>query len=200
MLKKVFLLIFIIFSAIAFSQPIASFEKKQIDFGTVTEGTVCKYTFKFRNTGNKPLIIQKVDVTCGCTTPRWKTPISPGDTSSIYVELNTSFKQGYLAKGVNLIVNADDPEVNLVLLVNVIPDTSFKVKIDSINYNPLKIIYQKSYFQIDIYVDKLNKKGLKGDTENAEKLVKYILRNQNSELLNNIWYSSNSDKVQLNTF
>lgn len=199
MLKFLTSILFILFSFCVFSQPIASFEKKQIDFGTVTEGTICKYTFKFRNTGNKPLIIYKVDVTCGCTTPRWSSPIKPGDTSSVYVELNTSFKTGYLAKGVNLTVNADDPEVNLVLIANVVPDTNFKTKIDSVTYFPIKTICYKSLCQIEISLNNLHKKKFKGDVEKAENLVKYILRKQNYQVLSNIWYSSNSDFVQINT-
>ncbi|NUM31516.1 MAG: DUF1573 domain-containing protein [Bacteroidetes bacterium] len=195
---SVFWFVFVWFNAIC--QPIASFDKKQIDFGTVTEGTLCKYSFKFKNTGNKPLIIYDVKVTCGCTAPRWVSPIAPGDTSSIYVEFNTSFKQGYVAKGINLIVNANDPEVNLVVLANIVPDSTFKVITDSTNFKPLKIITKKMVYQIVIPLENLSKKGLKGDVEKAENLVKYILRNENSNLLGSIWYSSTSDYVEINTF
>lgn len=200
MYKSFLTLLLISLGLHALSQPVAEFEKKQIDFGTVTEGTICKYSFKFKNTGNKPLIIYEVTVTCGCTAPRWKSPIAPGDTSSVYVEFNTSYKQGYVAKGINMIVNANDPEVNLVVLANIVPDTTFKTITDSLNFKPLKVITKKLNFQIVIPLKNLTKNGLKGDVEQAEKLVKYILRNESGELLSNIWYTSTSDYVEINTF
>src|SRR5687768_15114344 len=38
------------------------------DLGKVEEGQVVDVTFRFKNTGDKPLIIADVSVSCGCTT------------------------------------------------------------------------------------------------------------------------------------
>src|SRR6187397_2841031 len=38
------------------------------DLGKVEEGQVVDVAFRFKNTGDKPLIIPNVSVSCGCTT------------------------------------------------------------------------------------------------------------------------------------
>ena len=38
------------------------------DLGKVEEGQVVDVAFRFKNTGDKPLIIPSVSVSCGCTT------------------------------------------------------------------------------------------------------------------------------------
>jgi hypothetical protein len=83
------------------------------NFGKVTEGQKVEVAFHFKNTGNKPLVIERVQPGCGCTvaeTP--KEPIQPGKEGvikgafdsngrvgmqhkSIYVETNTKDKQSH---------------------------------------------------------------------------------------------------------
>ena len=49
------------------------------DFGTIKEGSDAVHVFEFKNTGDKPLIIQNAEGSCGCTTPECpKAPILPG--------------------------------------------------------------------------------------------------------------------------
>ena len=68
------LLFGILLSGVAFAQkaPNAEFEKKLHDFGTIKEeiGSVTTQ-FEFKNTGDSPLIIQRVSASCGCTTPTY---------------------------------------------------------------------------------------------------------------------------------
>lgn len=63
----------------ASAQGIIAFEKETHEFGSIAEGVQATFEFKFKNTGNQPVIINNVQSSCGCTTPDWtKEPILPG--------------------------------------------------------------------------------------------------------------------------
>jgi hypothetical protein len=51
------------------------FQKKEVDFGTKLEGDLCEDDFAFENDGDAPLVITKVQPSCGCTVSH----ISVGD-------------------------------------------------------------------------------------------------------------------------
>lgn len=77
------------------------------DFGTVKEGGDAVHVFEFKNTGDKPLMIQNAEGSCGCTTPEWpKTPILPGKSSSITVKYDTRNRVGPISKSVYIKSNA----------------------------------------------------------------------------------------------
>ena len=58
-----------------------TFESTEYDFGSVNEGEVVDYTFKFTNTGKTPLLISKATASCGCTVPLWPKDQNPaGET------------------------------------------------------------------------------------------------------------------------
>lgn len=60
------------------------------DFGEVMEGEIVTHTFKFKNTGDEPLILKDVKASCGCTAPSWsRTPIAPGKNGEIEVRFDT---------------------------------------------------------------------------------------------------------------
>src|SRR5579864_2797450 len=62
------------------------FEETSHDFGKITEGTQAKYIFKFKNTGNQPLVLSDVHASCGCTTPSYThDPVLPGKKGEINV-------------------------------------------------------------------------------------------------------------------
>jgi hypothetical protein len=88
--------------------PVISFEKKTHDFGDIFQGDKVEETFKFTNTGNEPLIITNVQVTCGCTTPKgWpKEPIQPGGKGEVTVAFNSAGKMGRQDKTVTIVSNA----------------------------------------------------------------------------------------------
>lgn len=84
-----------------------SFEKSVHDFGNVREGGKVTAPFVLKNTGDAPLIIRRVSVTCGCTTPSYpKTPIAPGDTAVIDVAYSTDGRPGNFNKNVTVYSNA----------------------------------------------------------------------------------------------
>ena len=61
------------------------FDEYKHDFGTIKESAgKVSVIFTFTNRSDSPLIISKVEASCGCTTPEWtKEPVAPG-------------KQGYI--------------------------------------------------------------------------------------------------------
>ncbi len=82
------------------------FEETDFDFGTVTDGEKVKHTYKFKNTGNEPLIISSAKGSCGCTVPKWPTdPIAPGGTGQIDVEFDSKGKPGKQTKRVTVTAN-----------------------------------------------------------------------------------------------
>jgi hypothetical protein len=82
------------------------FYETKYSFGTVSEGKVVRHAFRFKNTGQNPLMIAKTDVTCGCTVPNFPSePIGPGSDGEITVEFNTAGKSGFQQK--NIIVHSN---------------------------------------------------------------------------------------------
>ena len=92
--------------------PVITFEKKTHEFGDIVQGDKVEETFKFANTGNEPLIITNVQVTCGCTTPKgWpRDPIPPGAKAEITVGFNSAGKMGRQNKVVTIVSNAANPD------------------------------------------------------------------------------------------
>ena len=84
-MKKIFLMgAMMAFTTLAFAQAKIEFEEVKHDFGDIPEGPKSSYTFKFKNTGNEPLVLQNVRASCGCTVPEWsKEPIAPGASSQV---------------------------------------------------------------------------------------------------------------------
>lgn len=62
-----------------------------IDLGKHPEGKSVELTFRFRNSGNKNLVIQNVTAQCGCTIPeKPEKPYAPGEEGVIKAMFNGS--------------------------------------------------------------------------------------------------------------
>jgi hypothetical protein len=84
------------------------FEKIEYNFGKVEAGTIVKCSFKFKNTGTKPLIISEVAPQCGCTTTNFpKEPIAVNQTGEILLELDTKDKKGAIEKNARVVANIE---------------------------------------------------------------------------------------------
>ncbi|MEM6801752.1 MAG: DUF1573 domain-containing protein [Bacteroidota bacterium] len=82
------------------------FEQDQHDFGTVTEGKLVQYQFKFKNTGEHPLHITKVKPSCGCTTPSFsQEPVAPGEEGFIDVSFDSQGRPGLQSKTITVTGN-----------------------------------------------------------------------------------------------
>jgi hypothetical protein len=65
------------------------FEKESHNFGKVVLGTPVSVDFVFTNTGDLPLIISKVETSCGCTVSKHtETPVAKGQKGFIRVTFN----------------------------------------------------------------------------------------------------------------
>ncbi|MBY0435046.1 MAG: DUF1573 domain-containing protein [Cyclobacteriaceae bacterium] len=121
-----FVLMFLVISVGAMAQttgPVITWEKPTHDFGDITQGDKVEHTFSFKNSGNEPLIITNVQVTCGCTTPKgWaRDPILPGQSGEITVAFNSLGKYGKQNKVVTIVSNAVNSEgTQVVFTANVL--------------------------------------------------------------------------------
>lgn len=92
-----------------------SFDKMEHDFGKVKADTDNKTVFYVTNTGKKPLIIEGVSASCGCTTPtKPENAIQPGKKDKIEVVFHP--KPGQLKeqnKTVTVTANTDPKMVVL---------------------------------------------------------------------------------------
>jgi len=97
------------------------FKTDVIDYGIVEKGADGVRVFEFTNTGNAPLIISKVNSSCGCTVPKKPDgPIQPGETGEIQVKYDTN-RVGPIAKAITVISNADTPTKVLKIKGKVLP-------------------------------------------------------------------------------
>lgn len=103
---------------------IITFDEKTYDFGDIMQGDKVEHTFYFTNTGNEPLIITNVQVSCGCTVPKgWpRDPIPPSGKGELTVSFNSAGKSGRQNKPVTIISNAVNPEgTQITFTTNVLP-------------------------------------------------------------------------------
>lgn len=101
---------------------VIEFNEKSIDFGDITQGDKVEHTFEFTNTGDTPLVISNVAVTCGCTAPNWpKNPIAPGSKGELKVVFNSTGKMGKQNSVVRIYSNASEPIEKVSLISNVLP-------------------------------------------------------------------------------
>jgi len=105
------------------------FETTEYNFGDIKEekGKV-SYEFRFKNTGNIPLIITMVSSSCGCTTPFYtREPILPHQEGYIKVEFDPSNRPGQFIKTITIRSNADNSPVTLKIKGNVVENKKLNI-------------------------------------------------------------------------
>jgi hypothetical protein len=81
------------------------------DLGTVKEGPEVEIAYKFRNTGDKPLIISNVHASCGCTIPETpKEPFEPGAEGTIRATFTTKGHLGTSEKSIYVTANTKESQ------------------------------------------------------------------------------------------
>jgi len=76
------------------------------DYGKITEGQKLDVSFRFKNTGDKPLIIRSVRPGCGCTAAEPpKEPIAPGAEGIIKASFNSQGREGHNSKDIYIEAN-----------------------------------------------------------------------------------------------
>lgn len=78
------------------------------DFGTVTQGRTLAFNWPIANVGVAPLLISDVKPSCGCTTTgEWPHVLTPGQSGTIPIRLETAELLGAITKTV--LVRSNDP-------------------------------------------------------------------------------------------
>lgn len=108
MKKTLFVLFFFGLSLVALAQPKIKVEEEVHDFGTIIEGDQAVHEFIIENTGDQPLVISKVQASCGCTTPFWtRDPIAPGGVGRVKASYNSRGRPGNFRKGITITSNGE---------------------------------------------------------------------------------------------
>ena len=102
-----------------------TFEKNKHNFGAFSEkNPVVSCTFKFKNTGDHPLIIHQAIASCGCTVPSYpKHPIKPGEGGEVKIKYDGTGKfPGHFRKSITLRTNSKAEITRLYIEGNMTPD------------------------------------------------------------------------------
>lgn len=91
------------------------------DFGSIPEGQKLEVAYRFLNSGTKPLIIARVQPSCGCTVAEQPNePIMPGKEGVIKASFNSEGRIGINHKKIYVIANtvgSQSNEINFTVLV-----------------------------------------------------------------------------------
>jgi hypothetical protein len=87
--------------------PVITFEDSTLDFGSILEGEKVQLTYRFKNEGKSPLVLSRIETSCGCTASKsWpREPISPGETGEIEIEFDSNQRVGKQTKTISVIAN-----------------------------------------------------------------------------------------------
>lgn len=97
-------------------QAAIKFDKETHDFGTLLQGEVVTYSFRFTNTGNMPLIISQVTSSCGCTVGDYpRKPIAPGESGAIKVTYDSAGHHGMQTRVLTVMSNTIPAKSTLVI-------------------------------------------------------------------------------------
>ena len=89
-------------------QAAIKFDKEEHDFGTLLQGEVVTYSFRFTNVGNMPLIISDVGSSCGCTVGDYpREPIAPGKQGNIKVTYDSKGHHGFQSRVLTVLSNTN---------------------------------------------------------------------------------------------
>lgn len=77
------------------------------NFGKVKEGDLVEFSYRFKNIGSKPLVIDQASASCGCTVPeKPEHPIAQGEMGFIKVKFNSQGRPGEAHKSITVVSNA----------------------------------------------------------------------------------------------
>jgi hypothetical protein len=83
------------------------------DFGSIPEGQKLEVAYRFLNSGTKPLIIARVQPSCGCTVAEQPDePIMPGKEGVIKASFNSEGRIGINHKKIYVIANTRGSQSN----------------------------------------------------------------------------------------
>lgn len=91
------------------------------NFGKIQEGQKVALSFRFKNTGTKPLVIESVKPACGCTVADYpKQPLKPGEEGEITGEFDSQGREGQQHKEITVTTNTPARTQNIIFEVTVL--------------------------------------------------------------------------------
>lgn len=76
------------------------------DLGKIREGQKLEVTFRMKNTGTKPLVVQSVMASCGCTVPsKPEEPVMPGAEAAVKAVFDSQGRTGTNHKTITVVTN-----------------------------------------------------------------------------------------------
>jgi len=125
-MKTILSFVAVFFLALTVNAQEFKFEEETLDYGTIAKGSEGKRVFEFTNVGDAPLIIQRVQATCGCTVPKKpEKPIMPGEKGQIEVSYDTK-RLGRFSKAINVYSNAKSERKTLKIKGNILTEVAPK--------------------------------------------------------------------------
>lgn len=93
--------------------------------GTINEGEKLEIAYRFKNTGDKPLVIKDVKPSCGCTlAEKPEQPIAPGQEGIIKAAFDSHNKPGKIHKTISVSANTQQANYQLSFDVEVLTKKS----------------------------------------------------------------------------
>jgi hypothetical protein len=119
------------------------FETTSHNFGSniPEKGGDVTYRFMFTNTGDAPVTIQKVNASCGCTTPGWiKEPVAPGQQGYVDAKYSPNGRPGAFTKSLTVTSTGEPKMLSLTISGNVVKaplsvEEEFPVALEGVRLN-----------------------------------------------------------------
>ena len=109
-MKTLGLLVAALFISFTINAQEFKFDKETINYGKIEKDSNGERIFIFTNVGDEPLIIQRIQSSCGCTVPKKpEKPIMPGEKGEIKVSYATN-RVGGFSKSITIYSNAKNPK------------------------------------------------------------------------------------------
>ncbi len=127
---KIFMLLTVLLLLLnpGFSQKFKLLTPPILDLGTVPGDSVASGVIRFKNAGEQPMTISKVNTSCGCTAASLeKYTYQPGEEGELPVEFNTKGYRGTTRKSVTITMeNASPSAVRVVIQATVRPKVAIE--------------------------------------------------------------------------
>ena len=123
LMKRLFMLLLMLAAVPAFGQ--LQFGSVTVDVGTVSEDDAPReWVFPYVNVGDKPVVITRVETTCGCASPRYaKAPVLAGAKGEVGIKFYPKSHPGALSKSVYVHTSASPKPIKLTIVGTVTPTT-----------------------------------------------------------------------------
>jgi hypothetical protein len=155
------------------TKPRAVFKATSHDFGKVKQGDVVSHDFTFRNEGGAPLVVERIETTCGCTAALVSEKrIAPGQDGRIKTTFDTRGYSGRLTRYLYLVSNdAENPRRELSVVADIEVPPSARIDIDRYNVD-MGIVLEGEAPAATIVVKSTGERELK--VEMAHENVKFF--------------------------